>query len=68
MKRAREELLDNLKCYRGGMVQISCNCDAASGCPQGKVGSQDRCRIWIEHGYLKRIALERQERLDRNDR
>ena len=28
---------------------MRCNCSAADGCPNGKVGSQDRCIIPITH-------------------
>lgn len=25
-----------------------CNCSAADECPQGKLGSENRCRIWVD--------------------
>jgi len=35
-------------------VKVVCNCSAADICPQGKIGSQDRCSIWVNKNTLRK--------------
>lgn len=37
------------------MKQTRCNCTCADTCPQGKVGSQERCLINVKETYWERL-------------
>jgi hypothetical protein len=38
-----------------GKILVWCDCTGADRCPQSKVGSMARCRIWLE---LKHVSEE----------
>jgi hypothetical protein len=52
----------------GSKVLIWCDCDGACRCPQGKIGSQTRCRVWVERDSLSEAGIEREKRMNRFDR
>lgn len=39
-----------------GYELVWCDCSGAMRCPQGKVGSQTRCRVWLPAGHLSRAG------------
>jgi hypothetical protein len=52
----------------GSKVLIWCWCDGGTRCPQGKINSETRCRIWIERSHLSEEGIERQKKMNRFDR
>lgn len=52
----------------GDLVCVWCECDGAARCPQGKIGSQTRCRVWLRRTSLTDDAVEREKRMNRFDR
>lgn len=52
----------------GDLVCVWCECDGVAPCPQGKRGSQTRCRVWLKRSSLTVKAIEREKRMNRFDR
>ena len=50
----------------GSRVLVWCACEG--DCPQGKIGAQTRCRIWIERKHLSHACVEHQKLMNRFDR
>lgn len=51
----------------GNKVLIWCDC-ADDRCPQGKIGSQTRCRVWLELKHVSGEAMAASIRLNTFDR
>ena len=49
-------------------VLIWCDCCNADRCPQGKIGSQPRCRIWIERKHLSGKGKQSARKMNTFDR
>lgn len=52
----------------GKRVLIWCDCDAACSCPQGRVGMETRCRVWLELKHVSGEAMAHSVRMNTFDR
>jgi hypothetical protein len=50
---------------RDTRVLVWCDCSASDGCPQGKCGSQTRCRVWMEKKHLSAEAIDYTKAMNR---
>jgi len=42
------EALGLIKFDEPELIEKFCDCSGATACPQGKIGSQMRCKIWVK--------------------
>lgn len=52
----------------GNKVLVWCDCVGGDRCPQGKVGSRTRCRVWMELKHVSGEAMANSIRLNTFDR
>ena len=56
---AAKAAIDDL--YRNSnRILVWCDC-AGQVCPQGKIGSQTRCRVWLEREHVSEAGMEWQK-------
>lgn len=52
----------------GTRICVWCDCDGTVRCPQGKIGAETRCRVWLDRSLLSDVAIEREKNMNRFDR
>jgi hypothetical protein len=52
----------------GTKVLVWCDCGGDAQCPQGKIGAQTRCRVWIDRSHMSEGGIDHQKRMNRFDR
>ena len=52
----------------GTLVLVWCDCHIGAPCPQGKIGSQTCCQVWMEREHISDEGIEFQKRMNRFNR
>ena len=53
-----ESHLNAVLTKRDGMVLVRCDCACAYQCPQGKMGSEPRCQMWLKAEHVTEAKVQ----------